>query len=172
MNDKILKRGGKIKQPKSKSNLILTVTLFLIVLMLLNGCKQTLPSPEDTVKSVLDNIIKGNYESAFANFVDDRGSTISDEMKQNMKYSIERNPISAYKLLGVTDLDPNLPQFSSIKNPLLSNAKIVSFTITEKATQKTQESKFIVVWHDKKWIIFVPKVQAPTVQPQSIAIVK
>ncbi len=136
----------------------------LVAMIFFISCSKQ-PSPEDTMKVILDNIVKGNVDVAFSNFIDEKGNPLSQEFKQNMKESVQRTPIASYKILGTKDLDTSLPQFSNLNLPILKNAKIVSFSMTEKATQRVQESQFIMVQHQGTWKVLIA-MQSPT-QAQS-----
>lgn len=141
------------------------VLIFVLVVAIFSiGCSKQQLSPEGTMKKILDNVVKGDIDKALSYFVDAEGNPLSQEFKQSMKDSIQRNPIVSYKILGAKDFDTSSPEFSNLNIPLLKNAKIVSFSITEKATQRAQESQLIMVQHQGAWKVLIA-VQPPTQAP-------
>lgn len=115
------------------------------------------------MKIILNNIVKGDVDAALSYFIDEKGNPLSQEFKQNMKDSVQRTPIAGYKIVGTKDFDASLPQFSNLNIPLLKNAKIVSFSITEKATQRAQDGQFVMVQHQGAWKVLI------AVQPSTAA---
>ena len=148
-----------------KTYMILEIVLIIFVI-LLNGCSKQL-SPEDTAKAVIDNFMTGNYENAFFYFVDADGNPLSQDVKQQFRASIEKQPISGYEIKGTGDLAASSPQYSVFKNSIFKEFKVISIIVTEKETKRTQEGKFIMVQYQEHWKVLMPKVQAPTVQPQA-----
>lgn len=130
------------------------ITLIVFTLLLV-GCASK-PSPENTVKSALDNLLKGNYEKAFVDLIDTNGEPVSEGTKQGLRASLESTPISAYKIKDISDANLNLHEYSFLKRAtIFSEFKVASFTLTEKATKNTRENKLILVKHIDSWKILM-----------------
>ncbi len=143
-----------------KPKLISVLIISLIVLFFLFSCSKQ-SSPEDTMKVILDNIVNGDVDAALSYFIDEKGNPISPELKQNMKESAQRNPIASYQISGIKDLDTSLPEFSNLNMPILKGAKVVSFSMTEKGTQRIQESQLIMVQYQGAWKVLMATQSLP-----------
>ena len=144
-----------------KSNKLNFILVFTVLIITLGSCspkseyKQN-GSPEDILKIVLDGAMKNNYDAMFSYFVAINGNPVSQETKQQIRDSIERTPISIYSIKETADANSNSPEYAMLKNTKFNQMKIVSFTITEKNTQKLQENKFIFVQIQGSWKILLP----------------
>ena len=138
----------------------------IIAVVFTTGCaSQQSSSPESTVKAELDNVLKGNYDGAFAYFVDSNGNTISQDFRQQIKTSIERNPLSGYEIKETASADLNRPEYSILRQTNFTEVKVVSFTTTEKSTKKITKGKVMLVQHQGSWKILI--LLPPQAQPQA-----
>jgi len=122
-------------------------------------------SPDEVLKLVLDDGVRGNYDAMFPYFVDGNGNSISQETKKQVKDSLERAPMASYSIKETADVSSSSPEYSTIRNTAFTQAKIVLFSVIIKNTQSVQENKFIFVQSQGSWKILLPS-SPPAQNPQ------
>ena len=142
-----------------------SVIFSILLIAVVIGCSKSASSPEDVVKAVLENVIKGNYEAALGYWVDSNGNPISQETRQTMLNSMQSNAkLSSYTIKGVTDANSFLEQTQDIPQSekdkvseffkAFEEVKVVTVTLSGETTYDTP---LFVVKHKGSWKILVPQ---------------
>ena len=133
--------------------------MLIVLLAFIIGCQKSSSSPEDTVKSAVDSMIKGNYDKTFGYFIDRNGNPPPNELREQFKANTKQSPISNYQILGTFDITPEMPEYNSYqelfkdKKPIFDEVKIVKLVAVQGDPPRNQESSLILVKYKGSWKI-------------------